>query len=110
MESVRKIDQNIESEFKLLSPDEKTAVISHGVALRYSDLKKRLFLAQSKINNFEIKYHTKLSKLDENGIPDNADYEMHEDYIMWHHWNEIAEKVRKQIYSLQPLAKYGVYK
>ena len=52
----------------------------------------------------------KLSELEEKGLPDNADYEMHEDYIMWHHWSEAAEKAGKQIESLQPIAKYGVFR
>ena len=52
----------------------------------------------------------KLSELEEKGLPDNADYEMHEDYIMWHHWSEAAEKAEKQIESLQPIAKYGVFR
>jgi hypothetical protein len=93
MEDIISIDKEIESRFLLLSPEEKTAVISHGVAIRSSELKNRLFMAQSKIRFFEEKYHTTLSELDEKGLPDDADYEMHENYIMWHHWSEVAEKV-----------------
>ena len=52
----------------------------------------------------------KLLELEEKGLPDNADYEMHEDYIMWHHWSEAAEKAEKQIDSLLPIAKYGVFR
>ena len=110
MQSTTSVDKNIESKFLLLSLEEKIAVISHGAAIHFSDLNNRLFLAQSKINHFEGKYHIKLSKLEEKGLPDNADFEMHEDYIMWHHWAEVAKKVRKQIKSLQTITEYGVYK
>lgn len=110
MEDATRIDKKIESQFLLLSPEEKIAVISHGVAIRSSELKNRLFMAQSKIRLFEEKYQTTLSDLEERGLPDDADYEMHENYIMWHHWSEVAEKVEKQIKSLQPIAEYGVYK
>jgi len=26
------------------------------------------------------------------GLPDDADYELHEDYIMWRHWTAVAGK------------------
>jgi hypothetical protein len=97
MEYAAAISERIENQFSLLSPEEKTAVISHGVAVRFSDLNKRLFLALSKIRFFEEKYHMTLSEIEKKGLPDNADYEMHEDYIMWHHWSEVAEKVGKLI-------------
>jgi len=110
MECTADIGKKIETRFLSLLPEEKTAVISHGVAVCYSDLNKRLFLALSKINFFEEKYRMKLSELEEKGLPDNADYEMHEDYIMWHHWSEVTEKAGKQINSLKPIAEYGVFK
>ena len=103
MEYTDGIGERIERRFSLLPPEEKTAVISHGIAVRFSDLNIRLFLALGKIRFFEEKYRMKLSDLEEQGLPDEADYEMHEDYIMWHHWSEVAEKVRKQLEALQPL-------
>jgi len=109
MESATSIDKSIENKFLLLSLEEKIAVISHGVAVRFSDLNNRLFLAQGKVSYFEGKYHIKLSELEEKGLPDNADFEMHEDYIMWHHWTEVGVKVKKQIKSLQAVSEYGVY-
>ena len=110
MEYATNIGEKIESRFLSLTLEEKTSVISHGVAIRFSDMNSRLFLALSKIRFFEEKYRMKLSELEEKGLPDNADYEMHEDYIMWHHWSEAAEKAEKQIESLQPIAKYGVFR
>lgn len=49
-------DENIESKFSSLPDEEKVSVISHGVALRLSEWKKRLFLAESKVRFFEEKY------------------------------------------------------
>ncbi len=110
MEYTAGIGEKIESRFLLLPPEEKTAVISHGVAVRFSDLNKRLFLARSKVRFFEEKYRMRLPELEEKGLPDDADYEMHEDYIMWHHWNEVAEKTGKQVELLQAIAEYGVFR
>ena len=110
MEQAANIGEKIESRFLSLTLEEKTSVISHGVAIRLSEMNSRLFLALSKIRFFEEKYRMKLSELEEKGLPDNADYEMHEDYIMWHHWSDAAEKAVKQIEALQPIAKYGVFR
>ena len=67
MEQSINIDKNIENKFSLLSQDEKIAVISHGVAVRFSELNNRLFLAESKVSFFEKKYDTKLFQI--NKIP-----------------------------------------
>jgi len=108
MENPDSIGEKIEDRFLLLSTEEKRAVISHGIAFRFADMNKRLFMAMSKIRFFEEKYGINLSELNERGLPNNADYEMHEDYIIWSHWSEVAEKVKKQIEILQPIAEYGV--
>jgi hypothetical protein len=110
MEYAANIFEKIESQFLALPPEEKASVISHGVAIRFSDMNRQLFLALSKIRFFEEKYRMKLSELEEQGLPDNADYEMHEDYIMWHHWTEAVQKAEKQIASLREIAEYGVLK
>ncbi len=101
-------NESIENRFSSLSTEEKVSVISHGVVLRLSEWKKRLFLAESKVRHFEEKYHTSLDELDTKGLPDDAEHEMHEDYIMWHHWTEVVEKARKQVIDLKAIAAYGV--
>ncbi len=101
-------NESIESKFSSLSAEEKVSVISHGVALRLSEWKKRLFLAESKARHFKEKYHTSLTELDTKGLPDDADHEMHEDYIMWHHWTDAVEKAKKQVIDLETIAAYGV--
>ncbi len=101
-------NDSIENKFSSLSSEEKVSVISHGVALRLSEWKKRLFLAENKVRFFEEKYTICLAELDEKGLPDDAGHEMHEDYIMWHHWTEAIEKARKQVLDLEAIAAYGV--
>ena len=99
----------IEKTFLTLPPEERDAIISHGVALRLSNLRKRLFLAESKVRHFEEKYKVTLAQLDADGLPDDADYEMHEDYIMWHHWAAVADRTKKDITSLEEIAQQGLY-
>ncbi len=103
------ITENIEINFELLPVEEKMAVITHGAALRLSALKKRFFLAASKVHYFQEKYQISLAALKAEGLPDDASCEMHEDYIMWHHWTEVGEKLKGQIASLSPLVAQGLY-
>ena len=92
---------DIEKLFNSLASDERKSVLSHGMAFYMSAIKKRLFLAQSKVNEFEGKYRTTFEKLDLEGLPDDAGVEMHEDYIMWNHWNDIFRKLKKQLENYQ---------
>lgn len=85
----------VEEAFFTLPREERETIISHGTALRLCDLKNRHFLAMSKVRDFEAKYQTKLFRLEKEGLPDDADYEMHEDYILWRHWASVAEEISK---------------
>lgn len=100
--------QAIEGLFFSLPQDERAAIISYGIAIRLSDLQKRLFLAESKVNHFEGKYQTTLVELDSEGLPDDADWEMHEEYILWHHWAEVIKKTREALVSLEEIASRGL--
>ena len=100
---------DIEKSFWSLPPKNRNVIISHGTALMLSDLRNRHFLAVSKVQHFEANYETSLSDLEAQGLPDNADYEMHEDYIMWQHWASVAAAIEKDIISLEEIAQQGVY-
>jgi len=99
----------IEELFSSLVPEERASVISHGAVLRLSEHRKRLLLAESRVRHFEKKYGLSLSALDAAGLPDDAGYEMHEDYIMWHHWAEAVEETKKRIQELEEIAEQGLY-
>ena len=94
--------------FESLSASEKIAIITHGIALYQSTLTKRLFLAQAKIKQYEAKYHTSLSKFEAEGLPDDASYEMHEDYIIWNHWTDTEKKLQGQIALISQMAENGL--
>ncbi len=103
------IRMQIEQTFLSLPREERETIISHGTAIRLSNLKKRLFLAESKVQHFEEQYKITLAQLDAQGLPDDAGYEMHEDYIMWHHWAAVADKIKKDTVSLEKIAQQGLY-
>jgi len=106
MKMVHKKD--IEKLFDSLAVEEKTAIITHGMAFYLSAIKKRLFVAHAKVHDFEKKYCTTLKELDANGLPDDAGFEIHEDYIMWHHWNEVSQKLKKQIKNYRAVEMIGL--
>jgi hypothetical protein len=66
-------------------------------------------LPRARCGTFEEKYRVTLAQLDADGLPDDANYEMHEDYIIWHHWAAVANKTRKDIASLEEIAQQGLY-
>ena len=103
------VTDRIEELFSSLVPEEKARVISHGVALRLSDLRKRFYLAESRVRHFEEKYDISLDELKTQGLPDDAGYEMHEDYIMWHHWAEVMDEAQTRIAALEEIAEQGLY-
>ena len=99
----------LEETFLALPRAEREAIISYGAAVRLSSLKKRQYLAERKIQDFEKKYHQSLAQLEAAGLPDDAGYEMHEDYVMWHHWQEVLEAVSQDIVALEEIASQGLY-
>ena len=99
----------VEKAFLALPPQEREAVISHGVALRLSDLRKRLFLAENKVRHFEGKYENTLAEVEACGLADDASFKAHEDYVMWRHWSGVAEKAKKDIVALEKIAQHGLY-
>jgi len=103
------VNTQIENTFLSLPPLEREAIISHGAVIRSSSLKQRLFLAQSMMRSFEEKYRTTLKILNDSGLPDQADYEMHEDYLMWMHWAEVAAQCGKDLAALEKITSRGVF-
>ena len=99
----------LEKAFLTLPRAEREAIICYGTALRLSSLRKRQFLAQSKIRNLEGNYHKTLSQVDTDGLPDDAGYEIHEDYVMWYHWQKVLEAVSRDIVALEGIAGEGFH-
>jgi hypothetical protein len=93
--------RRIEGLFSSLVPEEKARVISQGVALRRSDLRRRLQRAESRMHHVEEKCGKSLDELEARGLPDDADDEMHEDYIMACHGAEVVEEAQARIAALQ---------
>lgn len=83
---VKTTNGDIEQVFRTLRAEQREAIILRGAALRAVDLQKRLLLARAKLQEFQDRYQTTPSRLEVEGLPDDASIEAHEDYILWQHW------------------------
>ena len=86
--------------FHSLLQEERTEILSIGAAFRRLSLEKQVAWAESKMQKFEARYHTTLDQLEAEGLPDEADYTMHEDYIEWRYWSRVMEQTRKTLDAL----------
>lgn len=102
------VEANIEQAFLQLGAQERSDIIYHGALLRLSELKKRRFLATNKIRELEAQYGQSLWHLEETGLPDDASIEMHEDYILWCHWDQVANDAAEEIRRLQPIVSQPI--
>ncbi len=75
-----------------LPADELSSILRQGAILRLPYLESRLLQAKEQVRRFEEKYRTTLDALRDEGLPDEADYEVHEDFIEWEYWSDVLRK------------------
>jgi hypothetical protein len=78
--------------FPALTPDIQQRLIEFGIPLLLTETEGRLALAERKITAFERKYRTTLAQLRQDGLPDDASIEMHEDFVEWSGWQATQEE------------------
>jgi hypothetical protein len=86
--------------FHSISPEDRAEILSIGAAFHRLSLEKRLARAQRKLQAFQAKYHITLNQLEAEGLPDDADYTMHEDYVEWHYWSRVLEQTQSTLDAL----------
>jgi hypothetical protein len=96
---------NVSDVFVTLPREDQREIFNIGTAFRLLDLQKRLAQAQENVRKFEVKYGTTLGILESEGLPEDASYEMHEDYIEWHYWARVREKTQDTLDVLASVSK-----
>ncbi len=91
--------------FATLPWDDQKDLFNISTVFRLLDLQKRLAQAQENVQKFEAKYGTTLGMLESKGLPEDADYEMHEDYIEWHYWARVCRKTQDTLDVLMSVSK-----
>jgi len=82
---------------------ELASILRQGAILRLPYLEGRLLQAREQVRRFEKKYGTTLDDLRSQGLPDDADYEMHEDFIEWEYWSDILHEISMTVRSVKAL-------
>ena len=91
--------------FSTLTEEDRKAILDVGVAFRRVEIEKKLARAQSIIQNFEKQFGMTFERLEEEGLPEDADYRMHEDYISWSHYTRVAKKAQETLRALDALSE-----
>jgi hypothetical protein len=72
-----------------LPAHEMLSILRQGSVLRLPHLEGRLRQAKEHVRHFEAKYGMTIDQLVEQGLPDDANYQVHEDFIEWEYWNDV---------------------
>jgi len=96
------------NDLKEIPAKELNKILRQGVLLRMPYLESRLLQAKQNVINYEQKYQIKLEKLRSEGLPEDAGYEMHEDFIEWEYWFDVMNDNRQIINQLKKLLKEAV--
>jgi hypothetical protein len=81
-------------------------IVQLGVERHIQELEDQLEEAQQRIAEFEHRFGMSLARLQEVGLPKDADLQAHEDYVEWSSWEgyqaEIQAKLEKLRAVLEP--------
>lgn len=80
-----------------LPEEELTSILRQGALLRLPYLESRLQSAKTETERFEQEYQTTLEQLRRQGLPNDAGYEMHEDFIEWEYWSDVMVRLQQTI-------------
>lgn len=78
-------------------------ILQQGALLRLPYLESRLREARAQVRAFEEKYTLTLVALQTQGLPDDATYQMHEDFIEWEYWDEEVHKVAESLENVRTI-------
>lgn len=94
----------VDSAFHSLPPGDRIEVLTLGASFHRLTLAKRLERALAKLQTLESKYGKTLDQLEAGGLPDEADYAMHEDYVEWRYWQRLKIETETAMKALSIFA------
>lgn len=90
-----------------LPGEELASVFRQGAILRLPYLEGRMLRAQQQVEHFEEKHTTTLENLKSQGLPDDAGYELHEDFIEWEYWDDVLHETEMIIKNVRWILEKG---
>ena len=73
----------------------------YGSYLLLTEVESRLSLAKDKLAFFHKKYGVSLDDLNKQGLPEDAGWEMHEDYVEWAGWQASFDEASETLNALR---------
>ncbi len=86
-----------------LPGEELASILRQGAMLRLPYLEGRLLQAREHVKCFGEKYRTTLDALKSQGLPEEADYELHEDFLEWEYWDDVLRETEMTVRSIRVL-------
>ena len=83
--------------------EELASIVKQGAILRLPYLEGRLHQARKQLKHFEQKHGTTLDNLRSQGLPEDADYAMHEDFIEWECSDDVLQVTETAVRSIKIL-------
>lgn len=84
-----------------LPAQEMVSILRQGSVLRLPHLEARLQQATEHVNRFEMTYAVTLEELVVQGLPDDANYQVHEDFIEWEYWHDVVTETEDIIKNVK---------
>lgn len=86
-----------------LPAQEMLSILRQGSILRLPYLEARLQQARERVARFEETYQTTVDELSAQGLPDDANYQFHEDFIEWEYWHEVWHETEMIIRNVKQI-------
>lgn len=86
-----------------LPAQEMLSILRQGSLLRLPHLEGRLQQAQKQIIRFETTYGLTFAELAAQGLPNDADYQTHEDFIEWEYWQDVHNETQLIVKNIKKI-------
>ena len=86
-----------------LPAQEMMSILRQGSVLRLPYLEEHLRHAQERVRRFEAAYAITLEELRAQGLPEDADYQAHEDFIEWEYWHDVLRETGTTIKNVKTI-------
>ena len=98
MENMVKVIEQAE-----IPTQELASILKQGAILRLPYLEGRLLQAREQLKRFEEQYGTTLEALRSQGLPENADYALHEDFNEWEYYQDLLHETERAVDRIKAL-------
>jgi len=81
-------------------------IVQLGVERHIQELEAQLEEAQQQIAEFERKFGMSFVDLEQEGLPEDADWQVHEDWVEWSSWEGLKTDLEQQLASLRAMPEH----